>query len=78
MSDELKVFKLYENGKILTSDIFTGLIGFALHQDCHERAIELIKSAAARLYTQAKIINFLVIGLVVTNGFWFANWMGWV
>lgn len=33
--------------------------------------------SARRILVMGKIIKSLVIGLVVTNGFWFAHWMGW-
>ena len=33
--------------------------------------------SARRIYMLCKIVKNLIIGLVVTNGFWFAHWMGW-
>ena len=34
--------------------------------------------SARRLYAINKNIDTLSIGLVVTNAFWLAHWMGWI
>ena len=40
--------------------------------------VALINLAAARILTQLRASRFLMTGIVVTNGMWFAKLMGWV
>ena len=34
--------------------------------------------SARRIFVLCKIVKNLIIGLVVTNAFWLAHWMGWI
>ena len=73
-----------DNIAVPTKEIVGGLISFIDNMgesgelEEFEEEIWLLELAAARIITSVRTINFLGVGLIVSNLFWVLNTLGYI
>jgi hypothetical protein len=89
---ESKTMRLEDILAFSTKEVVSGLVSLSHHYiesidkdeedegyiEYVEHKVAIINLSAARIITQKRAMRFLLVGIVVTNGMWFANLMGWI